>query len=99
MKGLKEFIPLLKLIGKDKYKLIFASILIFICGIAEIFTGYLNGKAVTCITNLELKMSLMYLGIYFILGITLDGFVVFYARSILYKLESLKVLIIVLTKW
>ena len=43
MKKLKIFKPLIKLIGKDKNKLILASILIFISGIAEIFTGYLNG--------------------------------------------------------
>jgi len=41
MKSLKEFKPLIKLIGQDKNKLVLASILIFISGIAEIFTGYL----------------------------------------------------------
>ena len=55
MKNLKEFKPLINLIGKEKNKLIFASILIFISGVAEIFTGYLNGKAVASITNLEVK--------------------------------------------
>lgn len=88
MKNLKEFKPLIKLIGKDKNKLIFASILIFISGIAEIFTGYLNGAAVEAITNLELKLSLIYLGIYLILELTLDGCVPHFANSMLYKVES-----------
>ena len=88
MNNLKEFKPLIKLIVKDKNKLIFASILIFISGIAEIFTGYLNGKAVASITNLEVINALIYLGIYFLIELTLDGSVVHYAYSILYKLES-----------
>ena len=89
MKNIKEFKPLLNLIAKEKSKLIFASVLIFISGISEIFTGYLNGKAVASITNLELRSALVYLLIYFFMEITLDGFIVHFAYSILYKLESL----------
>ena len=88
MKSLKEFKPLIKLIGEDKNKLILASILIFISGIAEIFTGYLNGAAVEAITKLELKGALIYLGIYLLLELTLDGSVLHFANSILYKVES-----------
>ena len=73
MNSLKEFKPLIKLIDKDKNKLILASFLIFISGIAEIFTGYLNGKAVDSITNLDIKAALICLGIYFLIEITLDG--------------------------
>ena len=88
MKSLKEFKTLIKLIGQDKNKLVLASILIFISGIAEIFTGYLNGAAVESITNFELKAALIYLGIYFIIELTLDGSVLHFANSILYKVES-----------
>lgn len=88
MKNLKEFKPLIRLIGKDKNKLIFASCLIFISGIAEIFTGYLNGAAVEAITNLNLKIALLFLGIYFIIELTLDGSILHFANSILYKIES-----------
>ena len=88
MKNLKEFKPLIKLIGKDKKKLVLASILIFISGIAEIFTGYLNGAAVESITNLELKLALIYLGIYFLIELSLDGVVLHFANSLLYKIES-----------
>ena len=88
MKNLKEFKPLIRLLGTDKNKLIFASILIFLSGIAEIFTGYLNGKAVESITNLEIKLALIYLGIYFLIELTFDGCILHYANSILYKIES-----------
>ena len=88
MKNLKEFKPLINLIGEDKKKLVLASILIFMSGIAEIFTGYLNGAAVESITNLELKLAIIYLGIYFFIELSLDGVVLHFANSILYKIES-----------
>ena len=88
MKKIKIFKPLIKLIGKDKNKLILASILIFISGIAEIFTGYLNGAAVESITNLQVKTALIYLGIYFLLELSLDGVILHFANSLLYKVES-----------
>ena len=88
MKNLNEFKPLIRLIGEDKKKLVFASILIFISGIAEIFTGYLNGAAVEAITNLQITGALIYLGIYFILELTLNGCVLHFANSMLYKVES-----------
>ena len=88
MKNLKEFKPLIKLIGKDKTKLIIASILIFISGIAEIATGYLNGGAVEAITNLDIKKAIIFLGTYFLIEITLDGVIVHKANSMLYKIES-----------
>lgn len=88
MKSLKEFIPLIKLIGKDKKRLIIASILIFLSGIAEIFTGYLNGAAVEAITNLQLKKAIIFLIIYFVIELTLDGSLLHIAKSMLYKVES-----------
>ncbi|MEE3343296.1 MAG: ABC transporter ATP-binding protein [Bacilli bacterium] len=88
MKNLKEFKPLIRLIGEDKKRLVFASILIFSSGIAEIFTGYLNGAAVESITKFEMKKALLFLGIYFVIELTLDGFFIHMANSILYKIES-----------
>ena len=88
MKNLKEFKPLIRLIGKDKNKLIVASILIFMVGICEIFTGYLNGAAVEAVTNLELKLSIIYLCIYFFIELGIDGIVINIANSMLYKIES-----------
>ena len=43
MKLLKKWIPIIKLIKEDKWKLIVSGILIFLCGLTGIFTGYLNG--------------------------------------------------------
>lgn len=88
MKNLKEFKPLIRLIKEEKTKLIIASILIFISGIAEIGTGYLNGAAVEAITNLKVKEALMYLGIYLLLSVTFGGYFLFVANSMLYKIES-----------
>ena len=88
MKTLKEFKPLIKLLDKDKKRLIFASILIFIASISEIFTGYLNGAAVEAITNIEIKKALIYLGIYFVIEALLKGGITHIANSILYKIES-----------
>ena len=88
MKSLKEFKPLIKLIGKDRNRLILASVLIFTSGLAQIFTGYLNGAAIESITKLELKNALIYLGIYYLLELTLGGSIMHIANSILYKVES-----------
>ena len=89
MKNLKEFKPLLELLGKEKKKLIIASILIFIDGIASVCTGYLNGSAIEAITKLHVNAALIYLGIYFLMEIILNGFIVHIAYSMLYKIESL----------
>lgn len=65
MKDLKEFKPLIKLMKDEKGKLILASIIVVICGFCEIFTGYLNGKSIECITEMNIKYALIYIGIYF----------------------------------
>ena len=88
MKGLKEFKPLIKLMKDEKGKLILASIIVVICGFCEIFTGYLNGKSIECITEMNLKYALIYIGIYFILELTTDGILYLKAKSILLKMEG-----------
>ena len=89
MKSIKEFKPLIKLIGKEKNKLIIASIIIFMNGIFEISTGYLNGKAVESITKMEIKNALIYLLIYLGIELTIDGLLLHKANSMLYKVESI----------
>ena len=64
--NIKELKPLIKLIKEEKFKLIIASAFIFISGVSEIATGYLNGAAVESITNLKLKSAIIYLVIYLI---------------------------------
>ena len=89
MKSIKEFRPLIKLLGKEKFRLIIASIIIFIHGIAEIFTGYLNGSAVEAITKMELKSAVIYLLIYLFIELTFDGVFIHIGNSMLYKVESI----------
>lgn len=88
MKKFSEFKPLIKLLSEDKGKLIIASAIIFLSGLSEIFTGYLNGAALEAITNLDIINALKFLGIYFMLELTIDGALLHYAKSILYKIES-----------
>lgn len=88
MKKINEFRPLIKFVKEDIKKIIFASSIIFLSGICEIFTGYLNGQVVESITKLEIKRALINLGIYFVLEITMNGFIFQKAKSILYKEES-----------
>ena len=88
MKKFNEFKPLIKLLSEDKCKLIIASAIIFLSGLSEIFTGYLNGAALEAITNLDIINALKFLGIYFLLELTIDGALLHYAKSILYKIES-----------
>lgn len=87
-KNLKEFVPLLRLVKEDLKKITLASLTIFLSGICEIFTGFLNGKVVEAITNLEIKKALIFLGIYFIIEITMDGILLHKANAVLYKEES-----------
>ena len=84
MKNIKEFKTLFNFVKEYKTKLIIASIMIFISGICDIFTGYLNGGAVTEIT----KGALIYLGIYFAIEIIVGGILIHVSNSILYKIES-----------
>ena len=89
MKNLREFKSLWNLVKEDKGKLIFATILIFICELCSIFTGYLNGVAVEEITKLNIQKSLIFLGIYFLLRLIVDGAISIYASSLLQKIESM----------
>lgn len=88
MKNIKEFKTLFNFVKEYKNKLIIASIMIFISGICDIFTGYLNGGVVTEITKLNIKGSLIYLGIYFAIEIIVGGILIHVSNSILYKIES-----------
>ena len=88
MKKFDEFKPLIKLLSEDKIKLIIASVIIFISGLSEIFTGYLNGASVEAVSNLDIFNALKYIGIYFLLELSIDGILLFIATSMLYKVES-----------
>ena len=89
MKKFKDFKYLWDLIKHEKGTLIVASILVFIGEFSEIFTGYLNGEAVSAITKLELKKALIFLGIYLILKIVMDGLILTKAYQMLQKIENI----------
>ena len=88
MKLLKRWIPLMKLVKEDKWKLIISGILIFLCGLTGIFTGYLNGAAVEAITSGNVKDAITYLVLYFIIGVLIGTILSGIANSILLKIES-----------
>ena len=88
MKDIKKFKPLIRLLGKDKIKLIIAGFLILTEGIFEISTGYLNGRAVEEISQLHIKEALMYLGIYFLIGAFVYVFILDIARAMIRKIET-----------
>lgn len=88
MKLLKRWISLMKLVKEDKWKLIISGILIFLCGLTGIFTGYLNGAAVEAVTTGNVRNAVIYLILYFIIGVLIGTFLAGIANSILFKIES-----------
>ena len=88
MKLLKRWISLMKLVKEDKWKLIISGILIFLCGLTGIFTGYLNGAAVEAVTSGNARNAVIYLILYFIIGVLIGTFLAGIANSILFKIES-----------
>lgn len=85
---LKEFKNLWNFIKEEKSKIIIASILIFIVGLTSMLTGYLNGAAIESITNLALKETLIYLGLYLLFNIVVNDSFSIIASSLLRKVEN-----------
>lgn len=88
MKLLKKWIPIIKLIKEDRWRLIVSGILLFLCGLTGIFTGYLNGAAVEAITNSNINLAIMYLIMYFFIGVLICTILSGLANSMLLKIES-----------
>lgn len=88
MKNIKEFVPLVNLLKREKWKFIFFSILIFFVQATSIFTGYLNGAAVEEITKLNLKKALFYLFAYFLYSVIIKGIISVVSGNELVKLET-----------
>ena len=88
MKLLKKWIPIIKLIKEDRWRLIVSGILLFLCGLTGIFTGYLNGAAVEAITNFNINLAIMYLIMYFFIGVLIGTILSGLANSMLLKIES-----------
>ena len=88
MKLLKKWITIIKLIKEDRWRLIVSGILLFLCGLTGIFTGYLNGAAVEAITNSNINLAIMYLIMYFFIGVLIGTLLSGLANSMLLKIES-----------
>lgn len=88
MKTLKKWKHIASFIKDDKWKIIISAIILFLCGLTSIFTGYLNGAAVEAITNLNLKAAIIYLVVYFLIGILISTLLQSIAESLLLKVES-----------
>ena len=86
-KELKEFLPVWNLLKKEKKILIISSIIILFSEITYLFSGYLNGGAIEAITNLKIKKALLFLGIYFLLELIIDGLLYNYASSKIHEIE------------
>lgn len=65
----KDFKFIAKYLKAHKAKLIIAGTLIFVSSLFNLTYGYLNGKAIEEITKLNLKLSIFYLSLYFIVSI------------------------------
>ena len=73
-KSIKEFKNIYKLIKEDKGKLIFAFICVFLSSMLSITNGWLQGKVTEEIVAKNLKASLIFLLIYFIIDILFNNF-------------------------
>lgn len=65
MKKLKEFKTIFNELKKYKFSLTMIVIFIFLTSLSIILDGILNGAAIEAITKLNLKLAIIYLGIYF----------------------------------
>ena len=82
-KSIKEFKNIYKLIKEDKGKLIFAFICVFLSSMLSITNGWLQGKVTEEIVAKNLKTSLIFLLIYFIIDILFNNFLLILSFIIL----------------
>lgn len=88
MKKLNKFKPLMKFVKEDKWRIIIATICISITALSEILTGYLMGSAVESVTSMHLKTALIYMAIYYILSLIINGIIQNVGDGILLTVES-----------
>lgn len=88
MKRFKEFIPLWKFIKEDRKRIIFLISILFAASLSTLFTGYLIGYALECITKKELNKAIISLFLYFLNSALIDDGLGVYTRKELEKVES-----------
>lgn len=87
-KSLKELKHVYELVKDDRGKLIVAFICIFISSLLSIANGYLQGEVTEYIVALNVKMALIFLGIYFLLGVLFGNVLSNIGKMIASKIES-----------
>ena len=85
----KEFKFILKYLKEHRLKLILACIIIFVSSILGLTYGYFNGKAISEITKLNLKLSIIYFALYFFVSIIAGTILQQYGYYILNKIKML----------
>ena len=75
MKSLKEFGALFDFVKEYKWKFMLIIIVFIMTGVSEVFTGYLNGAAVEAITNMNVKMALIYLCTYLLMALIINSII------------------------
>ena len=88
MKKFKEFMPLWRFIKEDRRKVITLVAILFVTSLSSIFTGYLIGYALECITKKKLSKALISLLLYFLNSILIEHGLRLGARKELEKVES-----------
>lgn len=88
MKKLEKFKPLIQFVKEDKWRIIIATICVSITALSEILTGYLMGSAVESVTSNHLRLALIYMGVYYILSIIINGIIQNVGDGILLTVES-----------
>ncbi len=88
MKKLEKFKPLMQFVKEDKWRIIIATICISITALSEILTGYLMGSAVESVTANNLRLALIYMGVYYVLSIIINGIIQNVGDGILLTVES-----------
>lgn len=85
---LKKYKTIWNLLKEDKKNLIISSILLVLASLATLPTGFLNGAATESITKYELKNAFIYLIIYLLIEVLMEGVLYSSASSMLQKVES-----------
>lgn len=87
MKELSKFKSLWAFVKEDKKLIIIGIITIVITSLFDLTYGYLSGAAVEAITDMNLKLCLMFFGIYFIINLISSNFLYEYGFMLLRKAE------------
>lgn len=87
-KSLKELKNIYKLVKEDKWKLLFAFVCIFLSSMVGISNGYLQGQLTEFIVALNIKMALLFLGLYFLINVLFDNILSNVGVMIASKIES-----------